>query len=467
MSKETIITIGRDPSNSVVLNEANVSSFHARLTQSADKIILEDLGSTNGTSVGKVENKIQHAVVDLSDTIFFGSSPFLVSDFVSTPNGSSKRTPKPASTDSANTQPSQQSSPKAIGLALAGIGLVVLIGLGLLGSSVFNAYHSEIAIVAPLESISEPNTPLSKPGDISQTAAIESKDDTAADTAIELPESLSPIQTLQRSMFVVVCSDSDRESYRVGTAFSIDAKHVVTTASVVRALQELKQNGFGTATLFSPVLEETFDIASTRIHPQFSQASIEAQRAQQEHDAIYDELESKPPNPEAFDAVKDRLLATRVAAIGAMDRKTTYDVGLIELKQDLKHSLTGASVNASLRPNMKIEVIGYGFDSNDPFFDKSEATQLRTMKGRVHQVALSSDHIARRLLATGTNLHSEFAFEGSPAINAQGQVVAIYSRPTPDSGGTDLQRDGDDSQPVSMFDAPLFERVRECLDAPQ
>jgi pSer/pThr/pTyr-binding forkhead associated (FHA) protein len=45
------IAIGRDPSNDIVINEAEVSRKHARLLFQDELYVLEDLGSTNGTFV--------------------------------------------------------------------------------------------------------------------------------------------------------------------------------------------------------------------------------------------------------------------------------------------------------------------------------------------------------------------------------------------------------------------------------
>jgi predicted component of type VI protein secretion system len=44
-------TIGRDSSNTIAINDAEVSRHHARMTAQGGKIVLEDTGSTNGTSV--------------------------------------------------------------------------------------------------------------------------------------------------------------------------------------------------------------------------------------------------------------------------------------------------------------------------------------------------------------------------------------------------------------------------------
>lgn len=45
------LTIGRDVSNEIVVNDAEVSRNHARITIQGDSYVLEDLGSTNGTFV--------------------------------------------------------------------------------------------------------------------------------------------------------------------------------------------------------------------------------------------------------------------------------------------------------------------------------------------------------------------------------------------------------------------------------
>ena len=44
-------TVGRDPANSIFLNDMTVSRAHAKIVRSATGVIVEDLGSLNGTWV--------------------------------------------------------------------------------------------------------------------------------------------------------------------------------------------------------------------------------------------------------------------------------------------------------------------------------------------------------------------------------------------------------------------------------
>ena len=45
------LTVGRDATNEIVINDSEISRRHARLTFQGGKYVLEDLGSTNGTFV--------------------------------------------------------------------------------------------------------------------------------------------------------------------------------------------------------------------------------------------------------------------------------------------------------------------------------------------------------------------------------------------------------------------------------
>jgi len=46
-----VVTMGRDMSNDIVINDAESSRHHARLSKQGDSYVIEDLGSTNGTFV--------------------------------------------------------------------------------------------------------------------------------------------------------------------------------------------------------------------------------------------------------------------------------------------------------------------------------------------------------------------------------------------------------------------------------
>ncbi len=65
-------TVGRDPASTVCLNDASVSRNHARITVDADRAVLEDLASKNGSAVMGTQVNAPVALND-GDEVEFGN----------------------------------------------------------------------------------------------------------------------------------------------------------------------------------------------------------------------------------------------------------------------------------------------------------------------------------------------------------------------------------------------------------
>lgn len=67
------ITVGRDPSNDIVIADPRVSYHHAWIGIIDRQAVLRDLGSTNGTFLNaQIESPVSEVVLSPGDTIFFG-----------------------------------------------------------------------------------------------------------------------------------------------------------------------------------------------------------------------------------------------------------------------------------------------------------------------------------------------------------------------------------------------------------
>lgn len=96
------ITVGRDPSNTIVLENPVVSARHAKISRNAQGgLLVQDLGSTNGTYLRG--ERIQQRVVTLQDDIYLGSAPLRMAD------------PRVASLIIAVQRPPQKGQPFTIG----------------------------------------------------------------------------------------------------------------------------------------------------------------------------------------------------------------------------------------------------------------------------------------------------------------------------------------------------------------
>ena len=68
-----VITIGRAPGSDKQVDLPIVSWEHARIVFESGRPILEDLGSRNGTSIDRIDNRIQRAPLDPNSDVYLGS----------------------------------------------------------------------------------------------------------------------------------------------------------------------------------------------------------------------------------------------------------------------------------------------------------------------------------------------------------------------------------------------------------
>jgi hypothetical protein len=78
------ISIGRDPGNQVGIQDAQVSRLHARITPQGGLMVLEDMGSTNGTTVNGLSISGPHTLAH-GDEIGLGDNVTLI--FYGRPTG--------------------------------------------------------------------------------------------------------------------------------------------------------------------------------------------------------------------------------------------------------------------------------------------------------------------------------------------------------------------------------------------
>jgi predicted component of type VI protein secretion system len=80
---QDLLTLGRDPNNTIVINDPQISRQHARITRQGGLLVLEDIGSTNGTFVNGMRLTGPHAlangdVIGLGDVVtltYYGAGP--------------------------------------------------------------------------------------------------------------------------------------------------------------------------------------------------------------------------------------------------------------------------------------------------------------------------------------------------------------------------------------------------------
>lgn len=89
------LIIGRDPANSITINDAEISRKHSRLSFQGGKYVLEDLGSTNGTFVNG-QRLAGPVVLKPGDVVSLGEQIVLMYDVISMDPGATIASPRAA-----------------------------------------------------------------------------------------------------------------------------------------------------------------------------------------------------------------------------------------------------------------------------------------------------------------------------------------------------------------------------------
>jgi hypothetical protein len=93
------MTIGRDSTNEITINDAEISRRHARLTFQGGKYVLEDLGSTNGTFVNG-QRLAGPRVLKAGEVVSFGEQIVLVFEVTTSDPGATVISPRAAAVPS-------------------------------------------------------------------------------------------------------------------------------------------------------------------------------------------------------------------------------------------------------------------------------------------------------------------------------------------------------------------------------
>jgi hypothetical protein len=74
-----LIRMGRAPQNEIILEAKNISRFHCQIKRENDRLIIEDLGSTNGTYVNEVRITEPH-MLSVGDVVRVGHEHLIFHD---------------------------------------------------------------------------------------------------------------------------------------------------------------------------------------------------------------------------------------------------------------------------------------------------------------------------------------------------------------------------------------------------
>lgn len=450
LTNRKVITIGRATDNHVVLDLPNVSAHHARIVIEPNGLLIEDLNSTNGTAVNSVDNKITRESISPDSVVYFGTTPVPVMRLTF---GTDLRTSHSPGETSVSDICRGRLWGWTAGLLLVGVLMMAFILWGLDDRSDGNANVEQPLVSQGEELISHD---LSVGGPVTRSES----DGRAAEveSAVSGSEETRPDDAL---FWVIVKDSADKQAYRLGTAWAVAPRLVVTTANVVYAARTLMKDEFPVNRIYSPTTRQEIAITKTTVHADFQAAATAAEAARQEYDELLRTLETEASSDEELAATKASLLDLREQWFMASEKQVYFDVAVLEIEESVSATLPLVEeLAAAPRPKMRVEVQGLAFDREDPFLELGAKPQELEVASRVRQVVGYDEegHTYQRLCVECDSSQLEYDLTGSPVTNAQGRVLGMYSRPSPNADPTQ-------PPPGDTFDAVLADTIRSLVPA--
>ena len=438
-----IIRIGRTADNDVVLDYPNVSSNHARIIVENGQATIEDLGSTNGVSIGKPDNLIQSAPLRETDTVYFGSMAFPAADLLHPGQ-------EPAPVKLAEGQESFFASlmqpPRSIALGSLSLAVLAVLGIWMLKGSG--------------EATEPPSTDLAG-ADTASTDVVISGDIVQLKPATE--NAKDPVDAVYS---VLVQYQGTERLLHVGTAWAV-GEHQLVTSGVVSLYLEKYTDDIASIRVRSASQEMVVEVVESFVHPEFKKPAASAKalyEAVEEKRRVLDDVQTAedPPSKEDLDKLVNELIDAEEKLFLA-DAKTVFsDVGLLTVEETLSFVLQIKPQSQKLADQTKTTLYGVPFNPEAmATLGPREPTKLDCRIIRiVRPVDESGSPLSRLLISSPADHHSQ-QWGGSPVLDDKGFVVGIYARPA---------QPVEPEEPVTSesFDAVMVDRLQQLpIDFPE
>lgn len=422
MASKKVWIVGARDTCDIVVDQPTVSGEHCRLEFDEGRVFIEDLQSTNGTFVNG-ERIFKRKQIHPDALVTLGKSVTMpMPSQLSTPAAPPKRPTPPPEPSPQNTE-EELSFPLhlLIGSSVAAAVLVLLV----------------VLVIVLWGGNSDPTITDT------DSTSIENQDDgsTAANTVKIDPSQSNPVsQTVtptgkrEDAIYVIAVANADKSQiFRIGTGVAV-GPHTILTSSTVNMVSKLLSEKFPQVILLG---DKQLTITKFTPHPTYVASFEEAEQAKAKFDQIYAKIESTN-----MDQLSDELTQTLEDAYRnymiIAEKPSHYDVAAIQVQESLPYWLPIAKT-ASLTPKERLTLLGHGYDRLAPFYPPNNPLPITETTTRVRNTSgVAGDLANARLVIAGfdsadqTNLHLETNWNGSPLLNSQFELVALYSRPTPE-----------------------------------
>jgi len=428
MGSKKVWIVGARDTCDIVIDEPTVSGEHCRLEFDDGRVFIEDLQSTNGTFINgeRVYKKKQihpDALVTLGRNVTMPMPSQLARP----------KSPPDLPHDSAQATGSSEEAPFPAHLMIAGgVGATVLLLIILFAIMAFSGSSGGSQPVAnnpddvglndpsPGETDPPPSDPAPKPP----------QNNNPEPRPEPKPQETTPQHAPEDAVYVLAVADENLEQpYRIGTGIAIGPNTILTTGTA-KTISELAQEQFPELVLLG---SKQLTITQFVPHPTYVAAMKEGDGAEAKFHNIFSKVDMNDISPDLKKSLDDAYRHFMVIA----EKPHHYDVAIIHVRETLPYWLPLAE-STTLPPLSKLTLVGHGFDRVAPFIPPNSELPIdeKTIRIQSSVGEAGAEDNARLLIAKFDSLppaaHLETNWNGSALLNSQGELVAIYSRLTPE-----------------------------------
>ncbi len=407
-------TIGRASDNDVVINREGISGLHARYRVDRNgTVTITDADSRNGIFVDSdFVERVASTVLLPGQRVFFGSMPISCDELLE------RITPSPLSpTAPANVRNERiairgdngkrESVPgKSVWNVVATL-IPTLVTVGVLfwwfgsgdtAATTEEVNLPEVTVPEVVAAIASPPLSAAPPTDVTEpTLAVVAEEPMGEPVPANAPLASDCLY------WILLRHQQTQKDFRLGGGVAIDANRILTTASLVQAIDDMTADGFDdprVVHLATGAIEPIRTRSRNSVFDDRTKVAAELVRQYEQSD------EAKP---------------TATVLNMAMAAASAVDVGWLQVDQTVG-SVT-LDTNASFRPGRKVSATAAAFDQEDPFFEPSEPIRVEELFSRITSVSEPIDGLAGSLLL-GPERQLGVNLLGSPLVE-NNRVVGL------------------------------------------
>lgn len=259
---------------------------------------------------------------------------------------------------------------------------------------------------------------------------------------------MSPQERLERSLFAVVVRSAKSEpGLRVGTAWAVSERQLGTSGSLVLFLQQSKSE-FPIVTVQRVFDGEEHPVTTSLVHSECQRKTermqklggqIENARRQLETTTAITGSDDDPSDAETVDPVSAETLAEKIISLEdqwfvVAEDMIHFDAGLLETDASVTDDQDGVALPFTVEKPSRlasVTIAGAAFAHEQSVLVESSRLPLLNLECTLDSlVAYAGDAIPRLVLqCSPEHIHQNWV--GAPVLDSSGQVIGVYSRPTP------------------------------------